>query len=326
MPIIESDFTTSFLFKNKHFSTVYRTLFSRPKTVYQRKRIFTLDTDFIDLDFSTPTNSSEIILLIHGLEGSSKSKYIHSTVDYLVSQNLNAVVYNLKGCSGEINKKLTSYHSGETADLNFVLNYLFSQLNYSKISLVGFSLGGNMALKYIAEKKENYPSYLNCVVAISAPCDLKSSSIELSKKSNRIYMKRFLKTLIQKATEKSLLFPEEKINIEAIKASQNFADFDEHFTAVINGYKNAEDYWKKESSLPLLSQIKLPTYLITAENDPFLGTACYPKEIAKKNNFFHLEITKYGGHIGFINGFSSKNNLWMEKKITKFIQKILKVS
>jgi predicted alpha/beta-fold hydrolase len=300
---------------------MYRTLFTNPIVNYTRNRITTPDNDFIDLDFST-SNSKHLALLIHGLEGSSNSKYVLSTTQYLNKQNIDVVVFNLRGCSGELNLKLKAYHSGETSDLDFVLKFLTKNFEYQKISIVGFSLGGNMSLKYLAEKKENCPAIINSVVSVSPPCDLKGSSKELGKKSNIIYMKRFLKTLTQKVLEKSKRFPNNKMNIEGIMASKNFADFDNLFTAPSYGFKDANDYWFKASSLYGLTDIKTPTYLITAMNDPFLSESCIPYGIAKNHQYLSLEVPKYGGHIGFIQSFNSNKNLWLEKKIANFIQKI----
>lgn len=321
MPLIKSTFKTPLLFRNKHFSTMYRTLFTDPKVNYSRNRINTPDGDFIDLDFSI-ANSKHLALLIHGLEGSSNSKYVLSTTKYLNKQNIDVVVFNLRGCSGELNKKLKAYHSGETSDLLFVLNHILEKFNYEKTSLVGFSLGGNMVLKYLEEQKENLPNSLNAAIAISPPIDLKGSSMELAKKSNRIYMKRFLKTLTKKVLEKSRQFPNQNIAIKNIMKAKDFAVFDNLFTAPSFGFKNAEDYWQKASSLFELEAIRLPTYLITAQNDPFLSESCIPFDIAKKHPFLFLEAPKKGGHIGFIQSFKASKNLWLEKKIANFIQKI----
>jgi predicted alpha/beta-fold hydrolase len=299
---------------------MYRTLFTNSKINFNRKRIQTPDNDFIDLDFSK-VKSKHLALLIHGLEGSSNSKYILSTTQYLNKKNIDVVVFNLRGCSGEPNNKLKSYHSGETKDLDFVVKFLTENCDYNKISIVGFSLGGNMSLKYLSEKKKDCPAILNAIVAVSPPCDLKGSSIELAKKSNFIYMKRFLKTLTKKAFEKNKRFPNENLNIDNIMASKNFADFDNLFTAPTSGFESAEDYWLKASSLFDLEDIKKPTYLISAENDPFLSKSCIPFSIAKNHKYLFLEAPKHGGHIGFIQSFSAKNNLWLEKKVTNFIQK-----
>lgn len=243
-----------------------------------------------------------------------------STTNYLNKNNIDVIVLNLRGCSGELNRLFKAYHSGETGDLHYVIQYLRNRFSYRSISLVGFSLGGNAVLKYAGEQSENLFGKIKSVVAICPPCDLKGSSEELAKKSNSIYMKRFLKTLVSKALVKSSMFPDKAIHTAQLKKSKNFKDFDSLYTAPSFGFKDAEDYWKKASSKPFLKEIRVPTYILTAENDPFLSKGCYPSAIAKNHDFLFLEIPKHGGHIGFINSWIPNKNSWCEDKITKFIK------
>ncbi|WP_139958770.1 YheT family hydrolase [Flavicella sediminum] len=318
MPLLKSDFKAAHVFRNKHVNTVFRTLFTKPTVSYTRTRITTSDQDFIDLDFST-VNASRLAILIHGLEGSSNSKYVLSTTKHLNEHHFDVVVFNLRGCSGELNKKFKAYHSGETGDLDFVITHLSKNYHYTELNLIGFSLGGNMTLKYLGEKGTQYPSLLKKAVAVSAPIDLKGSSVELSKKSNRIYMKRFLNTLVEKALQKDALFPNTIENMDKIRAAKNFYDFDHHFTAPSFGFKSAEDYWAKASANKDLKNIALPTYFITAKDDPFLSASCFPIATAKSHKHLFLELTNTGGHIGFIENFRKRD--WLEKKITNFVSK-----
>jgi uncharacterized protein len=318
MPIINSDFKASFPFSNKHFSTMYRTLFTNPVTNFNRKRIETEDGDFLDLDFST-VNSKQLVVLIHGLEGSSNSKYIVGSSNFLNHNGFDIVVINLRGCSGESNRYFKAYHTGETGDLAFVLKHIENNYSYNNISLLGFSLGGNIVLKYAGEQKENISPLIQKIIAVSPPCDLKGSSRVLSKKSNLIYMKRFLKTLVHKAILKGERFPNQKLNTEKLLKAKNFADFDNLFTAPSFGFKDAEDYWKKASCKPLLKDIKVKSFLLTAKNDPFLSESCFPSKIAEKHQYLHLEITKTGGHIGFIKSFKKRDKYWFEKRLLKYL-------
>jgi predicted alpha/beta-fold hydrolase len=318
MLLINSDFIPSFPFGNKHFSTIYRTIFTNPKASFTRERVITDDGDFLDIDISS-VNSKKVILMIHGLEGSSQSKYILATTAYFTKKNYDVIVLNLRSCSGETNNKYKSYHTGETGDLNFIIKYVINKFNYSEIDLLGFSLGGNVVLKYAGEQKENLNSKIKKVIAISPPCDLKGASEQLGKKSNVIYMKRFLKTLIEKAVIKAKLFPEENLNIEKVKEAKDFSDFDNLFTAPSFGFKDAEDYWAKASCKPFLKDIKVKSFLLIAENDPFLSTSCIPIEIAKNHFYLNVEVTKKGGHIGFIKSFKKRDRLWFEKKLFKYL-------
>lgn len=316
MPILTSDFRAKHLFQNRHFSTVYRTLFTSPKIVYNRQRVPTKDNDFIDLDMAT-VHSKKAALLIHGLEGSSQSKYVISTANYLNRIGMDVIVLNLRGCSGVPNHQFRTYHSGETKDLDFVIRYLIKKHSYTHLALIGFSMGGNMLLKYLGEQGTKLLQPIKAAVAVSSPIDLKGSSLELQKTHNRIYIKRFLKTLVKKALEKNKRYPGRIIHIDKIKNTQSFYDFDTYFTAPSFGFNSAEDYWEKASSSQWLSSIRLPTYFVTAKDDPFLSDSCYPEEIAKNHPFLFLEITGKGGHIGYIQNFHKRD--WLENKISLFI-------
>lgn len=318
MPVLHSNFSVKFPFSNRHVSTVYRTLFSNPSAIFTRKRLDTPDGDFLDLDISS-VKSDHLVLMIHGLEGSSNSKYILSTTSVLNKNKFDVIVLNLRGCSGELNRLFKAYHSGETGDLHHVIAFIGSHFNYKTISLVGFSLGGNVVLKYAGEQQMHLTGKIASVVAVCPPCDLKGSSEVLAKKSNRIYMKRFLNTLVSKALTKSKMFPEKAVQTDQLIKAKNFKDFDALYTAPAFGFKDAEDYWEKASSKPYLKSIQVPTYILSAANDPFLSESCFPISIAEKHAFLSLEIPKYGGHIGFINSWSPNKNTWCEEKITKFI-------
>lgn len=322
MPVLTSDYKPSLLFKNKHFNTIFRTFFMNITNVYKRKRLELEDGDFIDLDFST-NNSDTVVIALHGLEGSSESKYILAISKYLNKENIDVVAINHRGCSGEPNRLMQSYHSGRTDDLNAVLNYLDKNYNYQKIIILGYSLGGNMTLKYLGEQGENILEKVKCGIAISVPCDLTTSSVALESNENKIYMKKFMKTLKPKALHKLKQFPNSFLKEDKILAVQSFYDHDNLYTAPAHGFKDAEDYWKKNSSKPFLSNIKIPTLLINALDDTFLSEECYPIEAAENNGSFFLEMPKHGGHVGFNSKVISEKGFWLEKRILKFIKQQL---
>ena len=317
--ITNNSYYPQFLFRNKHFNTAYRTLFHRLKINYKRKRLITWDNDFIDLDFAS-VNSDKVVILLHGLEGSSDSNYIKSSVAVLNDQNFDVVVLNLRGCSGEPNHLLKSYHSGKTDDLKEVISYLETENFYKEISIVGFSLGGNITLKYLGEQGNTIPAILKSAVTISVPCDLEGSSDALGRFSNKPYMMRFLRTLKKKAFDKIDKFPHSSFTIQNIRKSKNFYDFDNAFTAPAHGFENAFDYWNKSSSKQFILNIKIPTLLISSIDDPFLSRSCFPMTEAKENSFFNLELMKYGGHVGFNTGFGIENDMWLENRISDFIK------
>ncbi len=321
MPLLKSTYKPSFLFKNHHFNTVYKTLFLKNTITYFRKRIKTPDADFIDLDFSTK-KATTIVIVMHGLEGSSQSKYIIAAIEYLNTYAIDCVAVNFRGCSGEDNYKSYSYNSGKTNDLELVISYVLENYNYKNIFLLGFSMGGNIALKYMGETA-TIPFEIKGAIAISAPCDLKGSSEALANWYNSIYLNKFLKTLKSKSLLKLKTFPESNLNKEAIVNSKTFKDFDNAVTAPLFGYKNAEDYWKKCSSKQFIPNINKPTLLISAKDDSFLSKSCYPYKEATKNKHFFLETPNYGGHVGFNSFHFKKDTLWSEKRILQFIHRVI---
>lgn len=319
MPLIKSDFSPTLPFKNSHFNTMYRPLFMKDVCTYNRKRITTLDADFIDLDFSF-VGSKTLVLLIHGLEGSSESRYISSTSNFLNKKGLDTVCFNLRSCSGEDNLLLATYHSGKTEDVDFVIHHLLKNYNYEHIILVGFSLGGNLTLKYLGEYEEKLPDKVKGGIAISVPVDITSAQIEMDKLKNKLYVEIFFKTLKNKILEKAYKFPEYKLDKDKLFKATTFKHLEHLYTVPVFGFQNPEDYWKKASSKPYLSKINRPTLLINAKDDTFLSAKCYPIKEAIRSSTFYLEVTDYGGHCGFMNSFKPSENTWLEQRISTFIE------
>ena len=314
MPLLATDYTPPFLFKNRHFNTIYSSLFRRIEPVsFKRKRIETSDDDFLDIDF-IENGSKKIVILCHGLEGSSDSKYIQATAKLLSKNGYSIAAMNYRFCSGEINRQLITYHSGKTDDLHAVINYVLP--HYDSVYLVGFSLGGNLILKYNGDGLFNLSSKVKASVAISVPVDLKGSSIALQRRENTLYNWHFLRTLSKKMHLKHKQFPDD-LEIKSLKLIKNLTDFDEYFTSKINGFKDAQDYYFKASSKQFIPNISKPTLLINAMDDPFLSESCFPVSEAKKNSNFNLMIPHYGGHVGFI---SKGDFYWSEHQILNFIE------
>ena len=321
MPIISNIFSPSLPFKNGHFNTIYRPLFMKNTIVYNRIRVTTWDADFIDLDFSF-VGSKSLVLLIHGLEGSSQSNYMITTSNYLNKKGFDTVCMNLRGCSGEDNLLLGTYHSGKTDDVDFIIKYLSKNYSYDEIIIVGFSLGGNLTLKYLGEFID-VPSEVKGGVAVSVPIDLTSSQAELNKLKNKIYLNEFLKTMKLKLLKKAEKFPDFKLNKELLLKASKFRHLEKQYTVPVFGFESSEDYWQKASSKPFIPEIKVPTLLINALNDSFLSKECYPVKEAKNMNNFYLLTPNYGGHVGFISSFTHTENDWLEKSITQFIEETI---
>lgn len=321
MPIISDTFSPSLPFKSAHFNTVYRPLFMKDTIEYKRKRITTWDADFIDLDFSF-VESNTIVLLIHGLEGSSQSNYMITTSNHLNSLGFDTVCMNLRGCSGEDNLLLETYHSGKTDDVSFIIKYLKNHYDYDNIIITGFSLGGNLTLKYLGEYSD-IPSEVKGGIAISVPVDLTSSQAELNKLKNKIYLNEFLKTMKLKLLQKAKKFPDFKLNKELLFKASKFRHLEKQYTVPVFGFESSEDYWLKASAKPFIPEIKVPTLLINALDDSFLSKECYPIKEAKEMKNFYLSTPNYGGHVGFMSSFSSTENRWLEQRISRFINETL---
>ena len=317
MPHIKkSTYEPSTLFKNGHINTMYRAGFGDSNANFNRQRVELSDGDFIDLDFSL-VGSKKIAVLIHGLEGSSTSTYIVSLTKVLNENGYDTAAINLRGCSGEPNRLLCCYHSGKTEDVDEVIQFIQKSYNYKEINLIGFSLGGNLTLKYIGEASR---PHINSAVAISVPCDLSTTAVQMNKLSNMIYLKAFLKTLKEKAFQKLQQFPDSFLTEEGIKKVQNFEDFDNFYTAPANGFTDAKDYWQKASCKQFIPAIKTNTLLINALDDPFLTTDSFPVKEAMENTYFHLETPKYGGHVGFVTYLNIKKVLWCEQRVLQFLK------
>ena len=316
MPLINSNFIPSFLFKNGHVSTIYSGLFRRVNGVNQkRERIFLSDGDFLDLDWSyAPQKTDKLIIILHGLEGDAQRPYMLGTAKLFNANEYDALCINFRGCSEEENTLYRSYHSGATKDIVDVIGYITKEKHYSDIFLKGFSLGGNIVLKYLGEGNI-IPHNIKGAVVVSVPCHLSGSAKALHKFENTLYAKRFLRYLIKRLKKKQYHFPEE-ISAESIASIKTLYDFDNVYTAFAHGFKNAEDYYEKSSSLQFLENIKIPTLILNAQNDSFLSKECYPLEIAKTNQNLYLEMPKYGGHVGF---WSNSNVYYNEQRALEFL-------
>jgi len=318
MPLIEkSTYKPPFLFGNGHVQSIVPTLFRKVRGVaYTRERINTPDNDFIDLDCSG-LNADRAVIIIHGLEGNASRAYMLGMARAFNRRGWDSVSINLRGCSGEPNRLIRSYHSGISDDLDTVVCHLVEKDKYASLALVGFSIGGNIILKYLGEKGPEGSPLIKAAAAVSVPCDLASSARKLADLSNMIYMKRFLKLFHEKIKAKMALMPE-KINDRNFKSIRTFQQFDDRYTAPIHGFADADDYWSACSSKQFLSAISIPTLMISAWNDPFLPEECYPREEAGRSDVLYLEIPDSGGHVGFIH-FNSRGEYWHETRITSFV-------
>lgn len=316
MPVLPSNYKPPFPFRNSHFSTIYSGLFRKvPGLLQERERLELLDGDFLDLDWSTSRfETNKLVILIHGLEGNAQRHYIVGSAKIFNQHNYDACAINLRGCSGEQNRLFRTYHSGATEDLTAVIQHILSHKSYDNIYLMGYSLGGNLILKYLGEGN-TVPAQLKGSVGVSVPCNLKSASDELLKTKNALYSARFKKHLIAKLMAKKQVFPE-LISDTEINRIKTLKDFDDIYTSRAHGFENANDYYEKCSCLQFLPRITVPSLILNAKNDSFLGEACYPTKETLSNPKLYLEIPKFGGHVGF---WGRKNISYAEKRGVEFL-------
>ena len=313
---MEAAYTRPLFLFNAHLETIYPALFRQVRGVaFTRERITTGDEDFLDLDW-LQQGSGKLIIVSHGLEGNSSRAYMKGMALAGFRKSFDVLAWNFRGCSGEINKRLRFYHSGATDDLDVVIRHAI-QKGYHDISLIGFSLGGNLTLKYLGERPPYAELKRACV--ISVPMDLYTSSLQITMPSNRVYSNRFLKSLIGKVVEKSTFMPE--IDVKGIEKISTLLDFDDRYTAPIHGYRNARDYYKKCSSLFFLEGIKIPTLIMNALNDPFLSEACFPTVQVAGHPFIKFESPLHGGHVGFAQ-FNKNGLYWSEERAIDFLEHV----
>jgi len=302
---------------NPHLQTILPSLFRRVTGVaYRRERVDTPDGDFIDLDWSQ-IGARRAAIILHGLEGNSQRSYVLGMVKALNRGGWDAVAFNFRGCSGELNRMPRFYHSGDTGDLDLVLAHVASHAEYAKLALVGFSLGGNLVLKYLGERGEHMQPLIGGAAVFSVPCDLASGARKIGSPANRLYMKRFLKMLGEKIRGKASIMPD-LISDTGFDKIKDFEQFDNRYTAPLHGFASAEDYWRRASSKPFLERIPVPTLLVNSADDPFLAAECYPKAEAERNPAFFLEVPGYGGHVGFM-AFNGRNEYWSETRAVEFL-------
>lgn len=321
MPIASSNYNPPLLFKSGHFATIYSGLIREVGNPGQeRERVELDDGDFIDVDWSyaKPKNNT-VAILLHGLEGNAQRPYILGAAKAFLAAGIDTCAVNFRGCSGEPNRLYRSYHSGVTDDLDRIIRYILHTGTYRNIIIKGFSLGGNVTLKYLGTYTD-IPKEVKAGIAVSVPCSLFHSMLALHETENYLYARRFKKHLLGKLREKQMFYPE-KIRNEDFNKVRLLRDFDDVYTAKAHGFLDGLDYYERASSLPHLENIKIPTYILNAENDTFLGEECYPVQIAERNSELYLEVPKYGGHVGF---YDTNNLYYNEHRALTFVKEKLK--
>jgi uncharacterized protein len=288
-----------------NLQTLYPALLApRPSILYDRQRWETPDGDFIDLDWTRNQGSGlsieggkrPLLVLFHGLEGSSNSHYAQALMHAASQRGWRGVVVHFRGCSGEINRLPRAYHSGDSAEIDWVLHRLRSRHD-AQLHAIGVSLGGNALLKWLGERRESATGIVQRAAAVSAPVDLHAAADALEHGFNMIYTRNFLATMKRKSLAKLQRHPG-LFDPVRLRAARTLREFDDLITAPLHGYRDVDDYYTRASSKPLLAQIAVPTLLLNARNDPFLPAAALPGP-AELAPAVEAAFPDEGGHVGF---------------------------
>jgi predicted alpha/beta-fold hydrolase len=312
MPIIPSQFQPPALLRNGHVQTILAAVLPRWVDLpFERERWELPDGDFLDVDWAR-SGHKRVAILTHGLDGSSMDNCVRGMASALADAGWDALAWNFRGCGGEPNRLLRFYHGGETDDLATVIEQAATA--YSQIALIGFSLGGNVTLKYLGEGR-THPA-VAAGVGISVPVDLAASGRALDRRwANRIYTRRLVKRLVTMLEAKAGQYPRH-IDVAGARAIRSFVEFDGRYTAPLHGFRDAADYWARSSARQFLPWITVPALLLNARNDPFLAPECFPAAEAEANPAFFLEAPESGGHVGFLN---HRLHPWSEGRVVEFL-------
>lgn len=301
---------------NGHVHTIARSFLGDTRPPYHNRiEIPTPDNDFLELDVIRHPNDMPVIVLFHGLEGSSYRYYMVELAKELDAENFSVAAVNFRSCGSRMNRQPRFYHSGETDDYATVFNWIQQEFPGRKIGAVGFSLGANALLKSLGEEQEDHTA--DAAVAVSVPYDLRLGSINISKGFNRLYDYRFLRTLRKKLDAKRQEYPE----LPRFNGSTLY-EFDDQITSVVHGFANAEDYYARCSSRKFVSDIKKPVLLIHSEEDPLCPFSGMPMSEIKENPFLDYIITEQGGHVGFL----SEPKGWLNNAILCYLSERLRMA
>ncbi|MGK0272947.1 MAG: putative alpha/beta-fold hydrolase [Cocleimonas sp.] len=317
MPIINSDFKPAWWLKNPHLQSIWGTAFKhKPEIELIPQRIELDDGDFIDVLKTKDIKNKPIVLILHGMEGSVESHYAKPLIHKLDMAGYGVYFMHFRSCSGELNRLPRGYSSNDSADIQAVIESIKFDKNRSPFAVIGFSLGGSVALKWLGEKAENADTTVG--IAVSVPFRLRDAAIKLEKGFSRVYQYYLVSTCQRKYQEKEeLLSSPLKVNVKELNT---FYRYDDEITAPLNGFKSAEDYYEKCSSRQFLKSIRKPTLILHAKDDPFMWDHSAPREHELSKDV-HLELTEQGGHVGFISGkYPWRSEYWLDQRILQWLQ------
>lgn len=302
-----------------HLQTIFPLLRKPAALPLRRERVDTPDGDFIDIDWLDGPADAPLVVLFHGLEGSSRSHYARSLARVLQQRGWRAAFPHFRGCSGAPNLLARAYHSGDSDEIDRMLRHIMTARGTAPLFAAGVSLGGNALLKWLGEQRHEDGVPLQAAVAICPPLDLTVCGHALARGFNRVYTRHFLATLKPKALAKLDRFPE-LFDRHRMLAATTLHAFDDVYTGPVHGFAGADDYWRRASARPLLGAIGLPTLLLTAANDPFVPPPAVPHAHELADALTHRHLPS-GGHVGFITGRFPGSADWLALRVTEFLQR-----
>ncbi|OGA06694.1 MAG: alpha/beta hydrolase [Betaproteobacteria bacterium RIFCSPHIGHO2_12_FULL_69_13] len=312
-----SDYTAPWWLPGGHLQTVYASLRPPPRVPLERERWETPDGDFIDVDYAGEARARRLLVLFHGLEGGSQSHYARAFAAHACAAGWRLALPQWRGCSGEPNRKPRAYHSGDSDEVDWILQRFAART--VELFAAGVSLGGNALLKWLGERAEEARRIVRRAAAVSAPLDLGAAGRALDRGLNRIlYTRHFLSTLRPKSLEKLERFPG-LYDTALVRRARTMHEFDDAVTAPLHGFRDADDYWARASSSPWLSAVRVPTLVLNARNDPFLPEAALEAAARQASSSLLLEFPRTGGHAGFLEGPFPGRHTWLPRHLVQFL-------
>jgi predicted alpha/beta-fold hydrolase len=299
--------------------TIYAALVARlPRPSVRRERWETPDDDFVDVDRVDGPPEAPLLVLFHGLEGGTASHYARAMLAAARARRWRAALPHFRGCGGEPNRLPRAYHSGDSAEIDWMLRRLAGEAGAAPVFAMGVSLGGNALLKWLGERGPEARALVRAAAAVSAPVDLTAAGDALERGFNMVYTRNFLATMKRKSAAKLERFPR-LFDGERVARSRTLREFDDLVTAPLHGFRDAADYWARASSKPWLRGIAVPTLLLNAANDPFLPGTHLPRaeEVAP---CVRREFPATGGHVGFVSGPFPGRYDWLPRRIFGFFE------
>lgn len=312
-------FKPAWWLKGPHLQTLWPVLFRRriKNLNLENERLELPDGDFIDLNWFNKNGKGPLCIILHGLEGSIHSHYAKSMMKTMSLHGFRVVFMHFRGCSGEPNRLSRGYHSGETLDLQFLVETIRVREPSTPLIAIGYSLGGNVLLKWLGETKDQNP--LSAAVAISVPFELHKSAIRIRQGFSKFYQWYFIRCLRTRLMRKAM----SSAQLLALKKAKTMYDFDHHITAPLHGFSGVTEYYALSSSRQYMRFIEVPTLIVQSKDDPFMPSDVIPTlaELSKK---VYLEVTDRGGHVGFVGGrYPWTTYYWLDQRVPQFFKAVL---